>query len=183
MADAPARVRIGRLDQLGDGVHPVADDVRRDPFGDRDHPATHDEEAVVTADEVALHDDPAATGLVLGDLEGPGQRSIVAQVQANAAAVVAVERLDHHGKADPVGHLDRAVQCAYRLGRGDREAGGSEQLERHLLVAGDVDRQRARLRRHRRPDPLGVDALPELHEGAGVQPHPRNVARRRLIDE
>ena len=100
VADAAARIGVGDVDELPDGVGAVADDVRRDPLGDRDHVTADDQEPVVAADEVALHHDPAAAGLALGHGERPGDRLLVAQVEDHAAAVVAVQRLDDDGEAD-----------------------------------------------------------------------------------
>ena len=64
--DAAARVGVGDLDELGDGVGAVADDVRGHPLGDGDHLPADDEEPVVVADEVGLDHDPAAAGLGAG---------------------------------------------------------------------------------------------------------------------
>src|SRR6476620_9911979 len=50
--DATTRVGVGDLDELGDGVGAVADDVRGDALGDRLHPSADDEAAVLaTGDE------------------------------------------------------------------------------------------------------------------------------------
>ena len=78
MTDPAARVGVGDLDELADGVRAVADDVRRHPLGDGLHPATDDEAAVVAAGHHRLDDDVAATGLVLGHderLAAPRRRS------------------------------------------------------------------------------------------------------------
>ena len=66
---------------------------------------------------------------------------------------------------------------------GNRHAGRREQPVRELLVAGDVDPERPGLARHRRADPLLVDPVPELDERLLVQPDPRDVAERRLVQD
>src|SRR3546814_13460664 len=66
---------------------------------------------------------------------------------------------------------------------GDRETGCTEQAGGEVLVAGDVDRDRARLRGHRGADPLGVHTLAELDQRVLVEPDPRDVARHGLVDD
>ena len=97
--------------------------------------------------------------------------------------MVAVERLDDHGEADPAGRGDRALGRAHRLLLGHRQPGRAEQLGGHVLVAGDVDGQRAGLRRHRGADPLLVHALAELHQAAAVEPDEGDVAADRLLED
>ena len=53
VADAAPGIGVGDLDQLGDGVRAVADDVRRHPLGDRDDLIVDDEDAVVLAGDEA----------------------------------------------------------------------------------------------------------------------------------
>ncbi len=67
--------------------------------------------------------------------------------------------------------------------RGTGRPGRREELVRHLLVGGDVHRERRRHRRHRRPDPLLVLPLAELDQRSLVEAHPRDVTRRRLVDD
>ena len=183
VADAPPRVGVRDLDQLGDGLDAVADDVRRHPLGDGDHPAADDQEPVVAAHQVGLDDDPAAAGLALGDVEGFGDRRVVTQVEPDPAPVVAVGWLEHDREADPMGDLQRAVERPDGLGLRHRKPCRGQQLQGHLLVARDVDRKRARLGGHRGPDPLRVDPLSELHERRAVEPHPRDVPGHCLIDQ
>ncbi len=155
----------------------------RHPLGDRDHPAVDDQAAVVLAGHERLHDDPPASGLVLRDRERLAHGVLVLEVEAHATAVVAVERLHHDREADPLRHRDGLVGAAHGVLLGDRQPGGTEQPGGEVLVGGDVDRDRGGLRRHRRPDPLGVHALTELHQGVLVEPDPRDVAGDRLVDD
>jgi len=97
--------------------------------------------------------------------------------------VVPVERLRHHGEPDPARGGDRGILGAHDLAPRHGQTRRRQQLVRHLLVAGDVDREGTRHRRHRRPDPLLVLALAELHERVLVQAHPRDVARDGLVDD
>ena len=77
----------------------------------------------------------------------------------------------------------RLLGGADRLLLGHRQAGRAEQTGGQVLVGGDVDRDRAGLRRHRGADALGVHALAELHQRVLVQADPRDVARDRLVDD
>ncbi len=183
MADAAARVGVGELDELLDRRLPVADHVGRDPLGDRDHPAVDDQAAVVLAGHEGLHDHVAAPALLLGDRVGLADVVVVLQVEAHAAAVVAVERLDHDREADPPGRGHGAVDAADRLLLGHGQAGGAEQPGGEVLVGGDVDRDGRRRGRHGGADALGVDALAQLHQGVLVEPDPRDVARDRLVED
>ena len=73
--DAAARVGVGDVDQLGDGVRAVADDVGGHPLGDRRHPAVDDQAAVVLAGDEVLDDHPAVRDSLLRDRERrPGPR-------------------------------------------------------------------------------------------------------------
>ena len=161
----------------------VADHVGRHPLGDRDHPAVDDQAAVVLAGHERLDDHAAAAGLLLRDREGLADVVLVLQVEAHAAAVVAVERLDHDRVADPAAAGHCLVGRAHRLLLGHRQAGRAEQPGGEVLVGGDVDRDRGGLRGHGGADPLGVDALAELDEGVLVEPDPRDVARDGLVED
>ena len=53
VADAATRIGIGDLDQLGDGVRAIADDVGRHPLGNGDDLVVDDQDAVVLAGDEA----------------------------------------------------------------------------------------------------------------------------------
>ena len=116
-------------------------------------------------------------------MERRADRLLGAQVEVDAAAVVAVERLDHAREAEPLGRRDRAVLGVDDVGARDRQPGRVEQPVGQALVRRDVDADRRGLRGHRRPDPLLVDAVPELDERVAVEPDERDVAADRLVDE
>ena len=130
-----------------DGAAAVADDVRRHPLGERDHPAADDQHPVVLAgDERSRRRTVAAAGLVLGDRERGADLVLVLQVEHDAAAVVAVERL----AARPGSRSGRPPARRRSTVRTDsdvrhRQPGRREQPGRQLLVAGDVDRERRRV--------------------------------------
>ena len=69
------------------------------------------------------------------------------------------------------------------LGARHRQAGRVQQPVGQALVRGDVHPDRRGPRRHRRADPLLVDAMPELDEGMAVEADERDVAADRLVDE
>ena len=74
MADAAARIRVGDLDELADGLLAVADDAGRDALGDRRDLAADHEAAVVVAGDVALDDEVAAPALAARAVEGGPDR-------------------------------------------------------------------------------------------------------------
>ena len=96
VADAAAGVGVGLLHQLADRAPAVADHVGRHPLGDRGDPAVDHQAAVVPAGDEGLHDDQPAARLRLGHLERPAYVVVGPQVEHHAAAVVAVQRLEHH---------------------------------------------------------------------------------------
>ena len=182
--DPAARVLVRELDEL---ARPCAS---RRPITwagtrsrDRDHPSADHEHAVVAAGDEALDHHAAVSGFLERSLEPRAHRPLGAQVQPDTASVVPVERLRHDGEADPLRRGDRLVLGPHDLAPRHGESGCGEQLVRHLLVAGDVDGERRRGRRHRRADPLLVLPLSELHERRVVQPDERDVAARGLVQD
>ena len=69
------------------------------------------------------------------------------------------------------------------VGARHRQPGRIEQSVGQALVRRDVDADGRRLRGHRGPDPLLVDAVAELDERVAVQADERDVAADRLVDE
>src|SRR3954452_13418734 len=101
MAVAAAGIAIHLLDQLADRADAVADHLRRDTLGDRDHAAVDDQDAVVVAGEEALDDDDAPLGLGLRRAEAEAELLLAGDADGDAAAVIAVERLGHQRVAKP----------------------------------------------------------------------------------
>ena len=83
--------------------------MSRDPLGDRDHAAPHDQHPIVLAGVERLDDDPATPGLLLGRGERLKDILVGAQIQLYASTVVAVGGLEHDRETDPVRELHRAV--------------------------------------------------------------------------
>ncbi len=152
-------------------------------LGDGRDLAADDEAAIVVAGHVRLDDDVAAAALGERAVERGPHGVLGAQVEVDAAAVVAVERLDHDREAEPVRDGDRAVLGVDDVGARDRQAGAVEQPVGQALVGRDVDADGARLRGHRGPDALLVDAVPELDQRVPVEADERDVAADRLVDE
>src|SRR5207247_2586733 len=162
VADAAARVTIRGVDELANGVLAITADAGRHALGDRRQLAADDQAAVVVAGDVRLDDDVTGPALQLRTGERGPNRLLRAEVQMDAATVVAVERLDDAREAQPSRRGDRPVGRNDDLRLRDGQARGVEQPVRQALVRGDVDRDRRRPRRHRRPAPLLLDALAQL---------------------
>ena len=166
MPDAAARIGVGDLDQLGDGVRAVADDVRRHPLGDGDHLVVDDQDAVVLAGDERLDHDLAGAALAVRGREGLVHGGFIGKIDHDAAAVVAVERLEDHRVADAPRRLGGFVGGADDVGARHGDADLVQQAVGQLLVAGDVDRDVRRRAGDGGPDALLVRAVAELDEGA-----------------
>ena len=185
MTDTAARIRVGDIDQLLDRVRAVADDMRRNALGDRHDLPVDDQNPVVPAGDVALDHDrcpsrlsPLATWKELAHLAHR------LQIDADAAAMVAVQRLDHDRIADPVRRADGVIHIADDLAARNGDSDLVEELVGQLLVRGDVDRDVRRSRGDGRPDALLMDAMSELNQrSAGIEPDHRNVAPLGLGDD
>ena len=173
VADAAPGVAVDLLDQLGDGAPAVPHHVAGDALGHGGHAAVDHQDAVVVAGLVALDDHPRADPprLLVGLphlLGGP-------EVDRHRLAVMAVERLDHHREAEPLGLLRRLLRVADdRLPR----HGEPELLEDALgqpLVGGDLGGDLAGLAGEGRLDALLVLAVAELHERSFVEADPGDV--------
>ena len=68
--DTAAGIGVGQLDEFGDGVLAVTDDVGRHPLGDGDHVAADHQHPVVLAGDERLDEHRTPPGLVGGRLEG-----------------------------------------------------------------------------------------------------------------
>ena len=183
VADAAPGIGVGDVDELADGVLAVAGHAGRDALRDGRDLAADDEASIVVAGHVRLDDDVAAAALGEGAMERRPDRLLGPQVEVDAAAVVAVERLEHAWIADPLGRRDGVLLGVDDVGARDGQAGRVEQPIGQALVRRDVHADGRGLRRHRRPDPLLVDAVPELDERVAVEADERDVAADRLVDE
>ena len=132
---------------------------------------------------VRLDDDVAAAALGERPVEGGPDGVLGPQVEVDAAAVVAVERLDDAREAEPSRDRDGTLLGVDDVGARDRQPGRVEQLVGQALVRRHVDADRRGQRGHRRPDPLLVDAVTELDERVAVEADERDVAADRLVDE
>ena len=133
--------------------------------------------------DVALDHDHARAALPQGAREGGSHGLLGAQVEMDAPPVVAVERLEDAGEADPLRRGDRRVLRLDDVGAGHRETGRVEQPIGQALVRRHVDADGRGLGRHRRPDALLVDPVAELDERVAVQADERDVAAHRFVDE
>src|SRR4029079_2884762 len=105
------------------------------------------------------------------------------EIEMDAASVIAVEWLDHAWEAEAFGDGGRLGGRGADVASRDGESGTVQESIGQALVGRDVDADRAGLRRHRRPDPLLVDAVPELDERMAVESDERDVAADGFIDQ
>ncbi len=118
-------IAVGDVDELADRVLAVAGHRCRHPLGDgRDLPSD-DQAAIVVAGHVRLDHDVARPALGERPVERRADGLLGAQVEVDAAAVVAVERLDHAREAEALRDGDGLVL----RGRPRRRAGPADPAE------------------------------------------------------
>ena len=139
MADSPARVLIGGLDQLANGVLAVADDGCRDSLGNGCDLATDHQAPVVVPGDVRLDHDLAGTAFPDCALEGRRDRLVRSQIEVDAPPVVTIERLDDAREAEPSGRRDGRLGGVDNVCAWHRQAGRIEQPVGQALVRRDVD--------------------------------------------
>ena len=126
VTDAAAWVAVRDIDQLADRMLPITDHVGRDSLRHRDHVAIDDQHPVVVALDKTLHNDDATAGLLDRSLKAAPNIRLAAQVEAHAAAMVAVERFGHHRVADAGGDGGRLVGGADHVASRHRKAGSRQ---------------------------------------------------------
>ncbi len=147
----------------------VAGHAGRHALGDGCELAADDETAIVAAGDVRLDDHVPRPALAQCLGIRPTDGCLVAQVEGDAAPVVAIERLDHARIAQASRGRDRLILGADHLGTRDGQAGRVQEPVGELLVGRDVDRDPARAAGHRGPDALLVDALAQAGQGCSGQ--------------
>ena len=174
VADAAARVLVHDLDQLLDRALAVADDVAGHALGGGDQLAVDHQQAMVEAFEEALDQHGAA--VLAGGGEGRLDLLLVHQADADAAAMIGVERLDHDREADAPGGRGRVLGVVDHALLGHGQAEIAQQPDGLLLVRGELDRDVRRRAGDRGLDPLLEAAVAELDQALAVQPQPGDVA-------
>mmetsp|Transcript_21531 Transcript_21531/g.83652 ORF Transcript_21531/g.83652 Transcript_21531/m.83652 type:complete len:403 (+) Transcript_21531:542-1750(+) len=145
------------------------------------HLAAHHQHAVLVAADIAFHQHRGSLGV--GQLEGGLAVGLGGDVEGDAAAVVAVARLDDDRQADVLRHLPGLGSGLDLLALGHRHADGLEQGLGQVLVAGDALGDGAGHVGLGRPDAALTLAVAELDEVAVVQPDVRDASVRRGRDD
>ena len=176
MPDAAARILVDDVDQLGDRMPAVADHVPRHALGDRHQFVVDHQHAMVHSLDKALDQNAAPTGALQGRSERRCDLVAVDQVDRHPAAMIGVQRLDHHRVSDPVGRAHRlTLRSDHPLLR-HRQPQVAQKVVRILLVTGNLDPDVRRLAGDRGLDPLLEPAMAELHERVIVQAQPGDLA-------
>src|SRR3954468_24166582 len=111
--------------------------MSRHPLRDRDHALVDDEDAIVLPGEVSLHHDPAVPAFTRCGCKARADLCFVPEVEADATAMIPVQRLQHDRIADPRGDGDRLVDASGDLPARRGDAYVLQQTVRQILVAGD----------------------------------------------
>ena len=94
------------------------------------------------------------------------------QPDGDAAAVIAVIRLGHHGKPDALRGAHRLPFALHQFLFGHRQPERRQNLVGFLLVAGQLHRDVRRAAGHRRLDALLELAMTQLHQRLIIEPQP-----------
>ena len=182
---AAVGIAVGVLDEGPDRARAVADDDVVLSARRGHHRLPHHEQPVGDAARELLHDHAAGAAVVLvdGDLEGVGHVVAVADPEGDAAAMVAVARLDDHRVAEVArrgaGLLDRLRHAAAR----HRHPHLLEEHAGHLLVLGEGLGDGAGGVGLGGPDAAPPDPLAELAEAVVGDAAPGDAARNGRADD
>jgi hypothetical protein len=172
VADAAARVLVD-ASTSSSIVEAIADHMRRHALGRRDELAADHQQAVIQALEVGLDDH--AVAVLLGLVVGLFELLLVADVRGHAAAVVGVQRLQHHRVADALRRPDRPPQPVdQRLAR-HGQAEIAEYAVGLVLLRGQLHGDVRRLAGDRGLQPPLVAAVAELDQAVVVEADPGYV--------
>ena len=165
---AAARIGIDDIDQLGDGVHAVADDLGRLAPRRGHHVVAHDQQAIVVAGG-ELFDQHRFAFLASGFVGG---HNLLAggKIRGHAAALVAVLRLDDHRHADFAGGLPGVFGAGHRPAVGSGHAHRAQQHAGQFFVLRDRFGDGAGAIGFGRLNAPLLAAVAELHQAVGVQP-------------
>ncbi len=132
------RIGVGDLDELGDGVPPVADDMRWHPLDDGYDLVGDDQDAVVLAGDEGLDDNLPPTALSVRERESLAHRGLIGQIDHYAPAIGRIEGLDNDGIADGLGYRGRLVGGVDHGVAWNRESRLPQQARGQMLVGGDL---------------------------------------------
>ena len=136
VSDPPPGVGVDPVDQCGDITNPVPRHPGRGELGGGGDPAPDYQDAVVTAGDVSLDQDPPAAGP--GRAAGGDDLLDGGQPDEDVAPVVAGHRLDHDGRAEVGDGIHGLLGAVHDVPLGHGNAVRSEQLLGNLLVGGNV---------------------------------------------
>ncbi len=172
---APARVGVElAVDQLLDGGPAIAGDADHFTARRRHQLAAHHQQAVLVAGDEAFDHHVAAFGV--SHMVGRLDVFLLAQVQRDATAMVAVRGFDHHGQADVLGGFPGLFRAVNHLAVRDRHAAGFEQTFGEVLVAGNAFGDGAGEFALGRPDAALAGPVAQLHQVAVVEADVGNAA-------
>ena len=175
------RVGVEAVGECADVVSAVAGHVRGPQLRGGHRLAVHDEHTEIAAGDVGLHDH---LGLLGGRLAvGQPRSGAGGHLHRHMLTVVAVTRLDDHGRAD------RRQRLRGLGGGGDHGTVGhghahlGEQPFGQRLVRRDVHTHRRGLFGHRRPDEAPVTAVAESQQALPADPGDRDPAPPRGVGQ
>ena len=134
VTDAAAWVRVGGLDELGDGALAVPFHMGWHALRDGPQLTVNNQAAIVVTDQEGLHHHAAVAALATGGGVAGAHRSVIREVEHHAPAVVTVDRLHGHGVPNRRGRGGGLVLGAHHFRAGDRDASRLQQPVGELLV-------------------------------------------------
>ena len=172
--DAATWIGVHDRHQFLNAVRAVTDHVTRLALADGDEFTVDHHHAMIVAGDERLDDHAAGVFLCARErLADFGGRH---QVDGDAAAVIAVVRLQHDGVADATCRVDRHVDGLHETLPRNRQAEIREDLVRLLLVGRQLDGDVRRAPRDGGLDALLIAAISQLDQRLLVEADPRDTA-------
>ena len=173
VAHTAARILIHDLDQLGDRVPAVADDMARRAPRCRDQFAVDHQEAMVVTLQESLDDHRSR--MLARYRKSLRHFFVRREPNRDAAAVVAVVGLGHDGKSDALRGANGLLFVVHQFLFRYRQSERGQDLVGFFLVAGEFDRDVRGAAGDRRLNPLLVLAVAQLHQRLIIEAQPGNA--------
>jgi hypothetical protein len=139
MADTPARILIGDVNQFLYGVGAIADYMRGDTFRNSHDLTVDDQNPVVLAGDETLDLNYSISTFAFCERVERPDFFVTLEINADSTAVIAIKRFDDHRISNAIGGSDCVVCIPYHLTSGNGYAHFLKQSISQFLVRCNID--------------------------------------------